>query len=401
MTLGKFNARIVMALVVILCAVWHTPILAHDIKQGYLFLTVNDKSIEGRLELNIVDLNEAIGLNLATDKSVTPADIQPHLQNIKDYFNERVSMKLGNGIVLNDFFLHSNEKVQFLVFPFSIDNLPAIPEYIDFEYSVLFDVNNEHTGFVVVENDWRSGTFNQEANIALVFSPNETTKRLDLTESTVTRGYLEMFKLGVHHIWDGLDHILFLFALLLPSVLYRVKTEWHAKEKFYPSFIYVVKIVSIFTLAHTLTLSAATLGFLSLSSRLVESIIAISIAIAALDLLTPIFRGRLWLVIFIFGLFHGFGFASVLANYPIPASYLTWSLLSFNLGVEAGQVAIVAVVVPVLFLLRKQVFYIPFILKLGAVILIVIAMYWFIERAFLIDLPAGSAWNWFVGLFGK
>jgi hypothetical protein len=191
-----------------------------------------------------------------------------------------------------------------------------------------------------------------------------------------------------------------LFALLLPSVLTRYKeNKWHAKEKFFPAFMYVVKIVSIFTLAHTITLSAATLGFVSLSSRLVESIIALSIAVAALDLLTPIFRGRLWMIVFAFGLFHGFGFASVLSDYPIPDSYLTLSLLAFNLGVEAGQIAIVAAVVPVLFLLRNQFFYIPIILKLGAVVLIVVSMYWFIERGFEIDLPAGEYWNMFKALF--
>lgn len=383
-----------------LSVLWHKAAIAHDIKQGYVFLTIGDKSIEGRLEINIVDLNEALSLDLATDKSVSADDIKPHLQVIKAYFNDRVSIDLGQGLVLDEFSFHSIEQVQFLAFPFSIDNLPATPDYIDFEYTVLFDVNTEHRGFVIIENDWRSGTFNQEANIALVFSPEETNRRLDLTESTVTQGYIEMFKLGVHHIWYGLDHILFLFALLLPCVLYRTKNEWEAKEKFLPSFIYVVKIVSIFTLAHTITLSAATLGFVSLSSRVVESIIAISIAVAALDLLRPIFRGRIWLIIFAFGLFHGFGFASVLSDYPIPPSYLTWSLLAFNLGVEAGQITIVALVVPILFLLRKQSFYIPIILKLGAVLLIVIAMYWFIERAFEIDLPAGSVWNWFVGLFG-
>lgn len=399
MTFTRINTRVLLVLLVVLSVLWHKASFAHDIKQGYLFLTIGDKSIEGRLEINIVDLNEALSLDLATDKSVTAKDIQPHLQVIKAYFNERVSIDLGNGITLDEFSFHSIEQVQFLAFPFSINNLLEVPDYINFEYSVLFDVNSEHRGFVIIENDWRSGTFNDEANIALIFSPDETERRLDLTGSTVTQGYIEMFKLGVHHIWYGLDHILFLFALLLPSVLIRVKNQWTVKEKFFPSFIYVVKIVSIFTLAHTITLSAATLGFVSLSSRLVESIIAISIAVAALDLLTPIFRGRIWVIIFAFGLFHGFGFASVLSDYPIPPSYLTWSLLAFNLGVEAGQVTIVAVVVPILFLLRKQNFYVPVILKIGAALLIVIAMYWFIERAFEIDLPAGSAWNWFVGLF--
>ena len=399
MRLIKSRTIINLVLITMLCLIWHSSASAHALKQSYVFLSISDDSIDGRFEINIVDLNEALDINLATDNSVKPQDIQAYLPAIKTYISERVKIDLGQGMVLDDFFLHSLPNVQYLAFPFSIENLETIPLYIDFEFAVLFDKNTDHRGFVVIENDWRTGTFNDEGNIALIFNPGETKRRLDLSESTVTQGYIEMLKLGIHHIWEGIDHILFLFALLLPAVLVRVKGEWEATEKFYPAFIHVVKIVSVFTLAHTITLTAATLGLLSLSSRVVESIIAISIAIAALDMLTPIFRGRIWILIFVFGLFHGFGFASVLASYTIPDSYLTWSLLAFNLGVELGQVAIVAAVVPVLYILRNQVFYIPVILKLGAITLITISLYWFVERAFEVDLPAGSALNWLVGLF--
>jgi hypothetical protein len=373
---------------------------SHALEQSYIFLSINDTSIEGRLEINITDLNRAMSLDLATDRNVQRDDIQPHLQNIKDYFYQKVSIELGDGLVLDDFFLHSFPKTQYLAFNFSFKGLPEVPQFIDFEYSVLFDTTPAHRGFVVIENDWRTGTFDDEGNIALIFTPDETKRRLDLTESTVMQGYIEMFKLGVHHIWDGIDHILFLLALLLPSVVYRLKKEWVATDKFYPAFIYVVKIVTVFTVAHTITLSAATLGLVNLPSRLVESIIAISIAIAALDIIYPIFRGRIWLVIFVFGLFHGFGFASVLSDYTIPENYLTLSLLSFNLGVEAGQVAIVAVLFPILFLVRNNWVYPKYFLNGAATVLIIISLYWFIERGFNIDLPAGEVMNWALGLVG-
>ena len=371
---------------------------AHALEQSYIFLTINDTSIEGRLEINIPDLNQAMSLNLPTDQSVTPEDIQVHVRRIKAYFNQKIKIDLGDGLVLDDFFLHAIPKAQYLAFNFSFENLSSVPQFIDFEFSVLFDISPNHRGFVVIENDWRSGTFDDEGNIALIFSPDEIKRRLDLTQSTVTQGYIEMFILGIHHIWYGIDHILFLFALLLPAVVHRIKKEWLATEKFYPAFIYVVKIVTVFTVAHTMTLSAATLGFVSLPSRLVESIIAISIAIAALDIIYPIFRGRIWLIVFVFGLFHGFGFASVLSNYAIPESYLTLSLLAFNLGVEAGQIAIIALVFPILFLVRNTDFYVRYFLKGAATLLVFVSLYWFIERGFEIDLPAGTALNWVLDL---
>lgn len=373
---------------------------AHALEQSYIFLSINDTSIDGRVEITIEDLNRALLLDLPTDQSVTEIDLQPHINNIQDYFKARISIDFADGLDFDEFFLHVIPKAQYLALRFSFKELTEIPAYIDFEYDVLFDVYSEHLGFVIIENDWRSGTFDDEGNIALIFTPDDTKRRLDLSTSTVAQGYFEMLKLGIHHIWEGIDHILFLLALLLPAVVYRKEKHWQATESFYPAFIYTVKIVTVFTIAHTITLSAATLGLLSLSSRIVESIIAISIAIAALDILYPVFRGKIWSVVFIFGLFHGFGFASVLGDYAIPQSYLTWSLLAFNLGVEVGQVAIVAVVFPIFYLLRQYWFYPKLILRFGAVALIMVSLYWFIERGFLIDLPAGELLNWLLSPLG-
>ena len=372
---------------------------AHELEQSFVFLTISDDSIEGRLEINLIDLNKMIQTDLPEDKTANLEMIEPYFDTIREYINNNVAIDLGEGFKATEFDLITYPHLQYLLVPFSFDNLPAIPDYIDLEYSVLMDINPQHKGIVVIENDWRSGTFHAETNIVLAFSEGDGSKRLTLSGPTIMQGYIEMMKLGVHHIWEGIDHILFLIALLLPCVLRRVDGKWQSVDKFYPAFIYVVKVVTVFTVAHTITLSAATLGWLSMPSRLVESIIAISIAIAALDILVPIFRGRIWIIIFIFGLFHGFGFASVLAEYRIPDDYLTWSLLAFNIGVELGQIAIVVAVVPVLYLLRNLVFYIPVIVRFGAIALIVVSLYWFIERGFEVDLPAGSMLNWFLGLF--
>lgn len=373
---------------------------AHALEQSYLFLSINDTSITGRSEITIADLNLALSLNLPEDHSVTKEQIAPHIEGIKQYYADKVKIHFQDGLVLDDYQLTSTPEAQYLTFSFTFDGLTALPDTIQFEYNVLFDVHSNHSGFVVIENDWRSSTFDQEGNIALVFTASDRQQTLDLTGATVMQGYWGMLRLGIHHIWEGIDHILFLIALLLPSVMYRKDNSWIATDKFYSAFIYVVKVVTVFTLAHTVTLSAATLGWVSLPSRLVESIIAISIAIAALDILYPVFRGRIWVIVFVFGLFHGFGFASVLAEYQIPDSYLTYSLLAFNLGVEVGQVAIVAVAFPVLYVLRATWFYPQVMLRYGAAGLIVVSLYWFIERGFMIDLPAGAAVNWVLGSVG-
>jgi hypothetical protein len=195
-------------------------------------------------------------------------------------------------------------------------------------------------------------------------------------------------ELGVHHIWVGIDHILFLLALLLPSVLRRRDGRWVGVDGFRPALIHVIKVVTLFTIAHSVTLSLAVLGVVQVSSRIVESIIAISIAFAALDILVPVFRGRIGVVVFVFGLFHGFGFASVLSEMGIAPKFLALSLIGFNVGVELGQAAIVTLAFPILFLLRSTVLYTRLTLRPAAAALILVSLYWFVERAFEVDVPA-------------
>ncbi len=148
-----------------------------------------------------------------------------------------------------------------------------------------------------------------------------------------------------------------------------------------------MKIVTAFTVAHSVTLSLASLGILHLPVRLVEVIIAGSIAVAAADILFPVFHGRIWLIVFGFGLFHGFGFAAALEEMGVLREHLGLSLFGFNLGVELGQIAIVIVMFPLLFLARRLAIYRDVVLPLTAVAMIVISMGWVVERAFDVRLP--------------
>ena len=128
---------------------------------------------------------------------------------------------------------------------------------------------------------------------------------------------------------------------------------WIPVERLKPALKNVVKIVTFFTIAHSITLCLAAFEIISLPPRLIESIIAISIALAAIHNIYPRFSGKEWLIAFVFGLFHGFGFASVLAEKGLAGNYMALSIFGFNLGVEIGQLAIILLVFPILYLLRK------------------------------------------------
>jgi len=171
---------------------------------------------------------------------------------------------------------------------------------------------------------------------------------------------------GVLHIWFGFDHVLFLITLLLPAVLLRKAGQWAPVNEFKTAFINVVKIATVFTISHTITLSLA--------------VIAVSIAVVAFGNMFPIWHHRVLLIVFIFGLFHGFGFANVLEPLGLVPSAKAVGLLAFNIGVELGQIAIILVLFPILYVLRNWSAY-PFLaLKVGSIAIILMASIWIVER---------------------
>ncbi len=185
---------------------------------------------------------------------------------------------------------------------------------------------------------------------------------------------------GVHHLVTGYDHLLFLLCLLLPSVLRRRNGRWQPVAGWREAVWPVTKTVTLFTLAHSVTLTLASLGWVRLSSSLIEPAIALTIMLAAFDNLRPLLlRWRGWLT-FGFGLIHGFGFAGVLGELDLPAVQFGWALFQFNLGIEIGQLAVVALVVPLLLALRSRRVYVPGVLGAGSGVALIVASAWLVER---------------------
>jgi hydrogenase/urease accessory protein HupE len=180
--------------------------------------------------------------------------------------------------------------------------------------------------------------------------------------------FLAFIKHGVQHIWTGYDHLLFLFALL---VVCR-------------SFRSIVAIVSCFTVAHSITLALATLNIVHLPSRFVEPAIAASIVFVGVENLLrrgeeP--RGR-WALTFAFGLIHGFGFASVLRELGVGggAYGVAMPLFTFNLGVELGQVAVAAAVLPIIWQLRKHEWFVHRGVPVMSAVVALAGLYWLFQR---------------------
>ena len=176
--------------------------------------------------------------------------------------------------------------------------------------------------------------------------------------------------------------MLFLISLLLPAVVRRDEGTWHVVPRFADALTGTVKVVTAFTVAHSITLSVAALGIVDLPSRLVESLIALSVAVAAANNLLPLFDPRnTWRVALLFGLIHGFGFASVLTDLGLGPRSIALALVSFNIGVELGQLVIVTLLLPIAFGLRRTAGFRWGVMTAGSVAIVVVALGWLGERA--------------------
>ena len=179
----------------------------------------------------------------------------------------------------------------------------------------------------------------------------------------------DFFRIGIWHILSGPDHILFVLSLLLVFVSWRD----------------ILRLTTTFTIAHSITLILAGTWLLVLSSTIVEPMIALSIAYVAF---TSVFLWDnlfLWgsrskiVAIFFFGLFHGLGFAGLLREINIPSDKFISSLLAFNLGIEWWQLVIVWLAFPIIYIFRHKAWY-PRCMQVFSILIIVVAIYWFIER---------------------
>ena len=352
------------------------PALAHKPSDSYLSLQVGDAAIEGQWDIALRDLDFAIGLDANGDSEITWGELRAKHAEIAAYAFARLEiladgracpMRVGDQLVDD----HSDGAYTVLKFRLACERAPA---QLKLGYRLFADIDPQHRGLLRLQA--------QGQTRSAILGPQAPNPTFELKQVSRLAQFADYFREGVWHIWIGFDHILFLLSLLLPAVLLWRAPGWQPAPRFGVAAIDVLKIVTAFTVAHSITLSLATLGVVALPSRLVESAIAASVLLAALNNVVPLFHGRRWMVAFAFGLVHGFGFASVLIDLGLPQGTLALALVGFNLGVEGGQLAIVAVFLPLAFWLRRGWFYQRLVMLGGSTLIAGLAGVWLVERMF-------------------
>ena len=363
-------------LITVVLALAASAAFAHKPSDSYLAVSVEGTELSGQWDIALRDLDFAIGIDDNGDGDITWGEVKAHHADIAAYALARLKLRSGGAdcpVRATEFLVDDHSDGAYSVMRFE-GACPAEVETIEISYSLFADLDPQHKGLLRLEHG--SGTRTG------IFSPERATQSFELGRMSALTQFLDYAREGVWHIWIGFDHILFLLSLLLPAVLAFGDGRWRAVERFPPAFWDVFKIVTSFTVAHSITLSRAAHGVISLPSRQVESAIASSVVLAALNNVFPLVHGRRWMVAFFFGLVHGFGFASVLRDLGLPQNALLIALVGFNLGVEGGQLAIVSAFLPLAYWLRATWLYRRLVFMGGSLAIVAVAGTWLVERAF-------------------
>lgn len=252
-------------------------------------------------------------------------------------------------------------------------------------YDAIIHQVVSHFALVSVRQDWDNGLNPEhpyEVGVIGLDVKSNTIPPLavNIQQGGLWRGFTSMVNLGVEHIAEGTDHLLFLLTLLLPAPLLVNRKGWAQAGSTRYSLIRIFKIVTAFTIGHSITLLLGATGVTDFPAQPIEILIAVSIFISAIHAIKPIFPGREMFIAAGFGLIHGMAFATTLVDLNLDAGRMALSIFGFNLGIELMQLVVVAVTIPWLIILSRSLVIYTYVRIIGATLAGIAAIGWIIER---------------------
>jgi hypothetical protein len=370
-----------LAIVVLVFAVFPAAnAAAHAMNTSAVLLDIESHKVTGEIQLPLDRLSVAL------KKTVTPAVARATHAQIERYSaahlgatgtdGRRWSVRVGTGTVKR-----VGNTTDF-VMPITLT--PPGGRFTNFTLrdDIILEQLVTHRIIVTIRTQFTTGTLKDPQTLGVI-DWNHRAVRVDAAGGSWLRGFLATAGLGVEHIASGADHLLFLLMLLIPAPLLVRRRRWVRRDSGRESAVRVVHVVTAFAVGHSTTLALATFGLVHLPTRLVESGIALSIAVSAVHALRPLARGGEAIIALCFGLVHGLAFATLLSGYGLHGGALVSSLLGFNLGIEVTQLLVVALMMPSLYLLSRTAIYGA--LRVGVALFgLVLSGAWFLERTTLI-----------------
>ncbi len=337
--------------------VFSSSVAAHSGGNSFIQLQMDETHAEGEWYLSLLDIELALGLDRNGDGEVTAAEFQQSLSRLTAYADKNFQILNSDKLCVLIWKEISLRRLSDGVYA----RLPFVTrcEISALNYKAMFDLDANHRAIVY---------FGDEAG-AMVLSPMMSS----IPVSPSFKNRLNMVWEGMVHIWIGYDHLLFLFALIVPLLLRR--------ESFVSSLLNLAKVITAFTLGHSITLVLAALSLITLPASLIEFLIAFSVVIAGLNIVCRWFSESAWCIALIFGLIHGFGFANVLQPLLLSQAALASALLQFNVGVELGQLAVVALLVPIFWWVARYAKWITCGRWVVAVTIAGVGVFWSVQRS--------------------
>jgi hypothetical protein len=360
---------------------------AHDVMGTVLFVDLGLTRVHLTFELPVDELRLALGEPSQPGVSELPASGA----QLADYVLSHLKLSAPDGSPFSlaakpgEQLLHDQRNWQKIEVDATAPENASARDFV-LETDVIDHQVLSHHIFVFLRRDLASGQLGEPVYLdTLHYQIHQT--HIQREAGSLSSALVAVFRLGVSHIAEGSDHLLFLFTLLLPAALtLDTRRRWGTRRSARRTLLEVLQVVTAFTLGHSLTLLLGAMGLARLPTALVESLIALSVLVSAAHAMVPIFPGKeAWLALG-FGLVHGLGFASALDGLGVDGSTLLISVLGFNLGVEAMQALLVALTLPWLYLLQGTRLGPP-VRQAGSLLACVTAAAWLAQRALGLELP--------------
>ena len=349
---------------------------AHKPSDSYLAVMSEGGRLHGQWDIALRDLDFAIGLDADGNGEITWGELRAKHAEISAYALARLSLSadgLRCRLAPTEHLVDEHSDGAYEVMRFSVDcDGNTSPREIEVDYNLFFDLDPSHRGLLRIQHG--TGT------LTAILGPERPKQKFSLAAASRLGQFLDYGREGIWHILIGFDHILFLVCLLLPAVFFLGKRGWEPADRFAPVFWDVLRIVTAFTLAHSITLLASVLEVISLPSDWIEVTIALSIMLSACLNLQKRIRISHWKLALVFGLIHGMGFANGLRELGLSPHYFIETVLAFNIGVELGQIAAVAAVgIPVIWL-AKETSTKQRIMTYGSLGVLLVSFIWLVQR---------------------
>jgi HupE / UreJ protein len=343
---------------------------AHKSSDSYLSLNINESAVSGHWDIAIRDLNVPLELDRNNDGEITWSEVRANSVAIAQYAVENVRISQTNtpcAMITGVLSITEHTDGMYVRIPLRSDCTLRPNEPIAVGYTLLKGIDAQHRGLLALN------AFGQLSTAVL--DPIKPALGLGGVASVQShaRSMQSFISEGVHHISVGIDHVLFI-CLLVVAALRAHPTDGRQ------TLVALAQVVTAFTVAHSITLGLAVYGIATFPTRWVETLIAATVLICAIDIFYPILRGPRWVLAFIFGLIHGLGLASALTALNLAPAQRLSALLGFNIGVELGQLAIAVIAVFVLRVLTMRRGESSAVPRLAALPIAAIALVWMVER---------------------